>query len=69
MRRLWLAKSSEPLRVAWSWLGVDLDALDPTSVTVSREPDGRYFVSFAAEVPDPVPLAATGRSVWGWMWV
>jgi putative transposase len=61
--RLWLAKDSEPLRVAWSWPEVDLGTIDPTSVTVSREPDGRYFVSFAVEVPDPAPLPATGQMV------
>ena len=61
--QLWLAKASEPLPVVWSWPDVDLEALDPTSVTVSREPDGRYFVSFAAEVPDPALLPPTGRAV------
>ena len=47
--QLWLAKASEPLRVAWSWPDVDLAALDPTMVVVSREPDGRYFVSLAVD--------------------
>lgn len=61
--QLWLAKTSEPLRIAWSWLDLDLDTINPTSVTVSREPDGRYFVSFAVEVPDPVPLAPAGGAV------
>jgi putative transposase len=61
--QLWLAKATGPLRVAWSWPHVDLDTIGPTSVTVSREPDGRYFVSFAVEVPDPAPLPATGETV------
>jgi putative transposase len=30
-------------------------------VTVSRDPCGRWYVSFAVEVPDPDPLPATGR--------
>ena len=61
--QLWLAKTSEPLPVAWSWPDVDLDTVNPTSVTVSREPDGRYFVSFAAQVLDSPVLPSTGRSV------
>jgi putative transposase len=61
--QLWLAKDSEPLRIAWSWPHVDLDTINPTSVTVSREPDGRYFVSFAVDVPDPGPLPTTGEAV------
>ncbi len=59
--QLWLAKTSEPLRLAWSF-DVDLADLDPTMVVVSREPDGRYFASFAVEVDDPEPLAS-GESV------
>jgi putative transposase len=57
---LWLAKMTEPLRVTWTWPGIDPGALDPTSVTVARDPAGRWFVTFHAEVPDPAPLAATG---------
>jgi putative transposase len=37
--------------------------LDPTSVTVTRDPAGRWFVTFHADVPDPAPLPATGESV------
>ena len=47
----------------WSWPGVDVTALGPTTVTVSREPCGRWYVSFAAEVPDPVRLPAAGAVV------
>ena len=60
---LWLAKMSEPLRVVWTWPGTDLAALNPTSVTVARDPAGRWFVTFHAEVPDPEPLRATGDVV------
>lgn len=60
---LWLAKTTEPLRVAWSWPDVDLTALDPTMVVVAREPDGRWYVTFAVDVDDPTPLPATGVEV------
>jgi putative transposase len=60
---LWLAKSTGPLRVVWSWPQVDLAGLHPTTVVVSRETDGRWFVTFAVEQPDPVPVPATGRAV------
>ncbi len=57
---LWLAKMAEPLRVTWTWPGTELAALNPTSVTVTRDPAGRWFVTFHAEVPDPKPLPGTG---------
>ena len=60
---LWLAKTSAPLRVAWSWPDVDLAALDPTMVIVSCEPDGRWYVTFAVDVEDPAPLPVTGETV------
>ncbi len=47
----------------WTWPGIDLAALDPTSVTVTRDPAGRWFVTFHVEVPDPAPLPAAGESV------
>jgi len=58
---LWLAKTTEPLRLVWSWPDVDLAALNPSTVTVSREPDGRWFVSLAADVDNPeAPEPASG---------
>jgi putative transposase len=60
---LWLAKTAAPLRVIWTWPGIDVTLLDPTSVTVTRDPAGRWFVTFHADVPDPAPLPATGESV------
>lgn len=60
---LWLAKTTAPLRLAWSWPEVDLATLDPTTVVVSCEPDGRWFVTFAVDQPDPAPLPATGESI------
>lgn len=60
---LWLAKTSSPLKVAWSWPDIDMTSIDPTMVVVSCEPDGRWFVSFAVDQPDPAPKPATGQSV------
>lgn len=57
--RLVLAKmGGVPLKVAWSRR---LPA-EPSSVTVSRHPSGRYFVSFVVDVNVPA-VAKTGESV------
>ncbi|MFS8097345.1 transposase [Lentzea alba] len=53
--RLALAKIGE-VRVRWSR---SLPS-EPSSVTVIREPDGHYYVSFVVEVA-PAPLPPTGR--------
>jgi putative transposase len=37
--------------------------IDPSTVTVSRDPCGRWYVSLAVDVPSPEPLPATGRAV------
>jgi putative transposase len=60
---LHLAKLTGPLSFVWSWPDVDVTALDPSTVTVSRDPDGRRYVSFAVDVAEPVPLPSTGHSV------
>ena len=39
---LTLAKTTSPLRELWSWPGIDPATLDPRTVTVSREPCGRW---------------------------
>ena len=52
-----------PLVFTWSWPDVDPASIDPTTVTVSRDPCGRWYVSFAASVPDPGQFPATGRVV------
>ncbi|TCN47322.1 helix-turn-helix protein [Rhodococcus sp. SMB37] len=52
---LWLAKTTAPMKVAWSWPDIDLATLDPTMVIVSREADGRWFVTFAVDTTDPAP--------------
>jgi putative transposase len=61
--RLQLAKTSAPLRLVWSWPKVDPATLDPTTVTVSRDPDGRWYATLHVQADDPMPLPATGRAV------
>jgi putative transposase len=61
--QLTVAKTSAPLRFVWSWPDIDPAALDPTTVTVSRDPDGRWFVVLHADVAGSGPLPATGRTV------
>ena len=58
-----LAKTATPLRYVWSWPDIEAAGLDPTSVTVARDPAGRWFVTFHVELPSPAPLAAEGRNV------
>ena len=60
---LWLAKTAAPLRFVWSWPDTDAAALDPTMVIVSREPDGRWYVTFMIDGDCPEPLPQTGRAV------
>jgi putative transposase len=52
-----------PLALTWSWPGIDPATIDPTTVTVSRDPCGRWYVSLAVDVPQPEPLPVTGRVI------
>jgi putative transposase len=62
--RLYLAKMMDaPLEVVWSWPDVDPASIEPTSVTVSREPCGRWYVSLAVQVSDPEPMPSTRTAV------
>ncbi|MGW4425833.1 RNA-guided endonuclease InsQ/TnpB family protein [Streptosporangium sp. NPDC004631] len=61
--RLFLAKTAAPLAFTWSWPGIDPATINPTTVTVSRDPCGRWYVSFAADVEDPEQAPATGAAV------
>jgi putative transposase len=61
--QLTLAKTSAPLRFVWSWPDIDPATLDPSTVTVCRDPAGRWFIVLHAEVPGPAPLPATGQNV------
>ena len=58
-----LAKTSAPLRFIWSWPDVDVASLNPTMVVVSREPDGRWYVTFAIDADAPDPLEPAGHAV------
>jgi putative transposase len=60
---LHLAKMSAPLRYVWSWPGTDVTTLDPAMVIVSREPDGRWYVTFTIDTDAPQPLQQTGHAV------
>ncbi len=60
--QLFLAKMDAPLVFAWSWPDVDPASIDPATVTVSRDPCGRWYVSFAVDAADPGQLPATGRA-------
>lgn len=58
-----LAKIDGLLRITWSWPEVAVTSLDPTMVVVSREPDGRWYVTFAIDAALPEPLPPAGRVV------
>ena len=58
-----LAKTDAMLRFVWSWPEVDVTALNPAMVIVSREPDGRWYVTFTIDASDPESLKETGRAV------
>src|SRR5436189_204727 len=53
--------------VVWTrtlaWPDTDLASIAPTTVTVSRAPCGRWYVSFAVDVPDPGQLPGTGAVI------
>jgi putative transposase len=61
--RLFLAKMTAPLTFTWSWPGVDPAGIDQSTVTVSRDPCGRWYVSFTVDVADPEQLPAAGAMV------
>jgi putative transposase len=61
--RLHLAKQDAPLTFVWSWPDIDPATLDPSTVTVSRDPDGRWYMSLMVDVPDPEQAAPTGAVV------
>ena len=59
------AKTSAPLRFVWSWPDVDVTILNPAMVVVSREPDGRWYVTFTIDTADPDLLPDAGHAVGG----
>jgi putative transposase len=58
-----VAKTAGPLQFVWSWPDVDVARLDPTMVVVSREPDGRWYVSLCIDGENPDPLELAGHAV------
>ena len=52
-----------PLQFVWSSPDADPAALDPATVTVSRDPCGRWYVSLAIDAAGPEQLPATGAVV------
>ncbi len=58
-----LAKMAVPVRFVWSWPDVDITGLDPAMVIVSRESDGRWYLTFTIDTGPPGPLEQTGRAV------
>ncbi|MFI5554011.1 RNA-guided endonuclease InsQ/TnpB family protein [Streptomyces sp. NPDC051738] len=58
---LTLAKMAEPLDIVWS--RPLPEGASPSTVTVSRDGAGRWFVSLLCEDPSVKPLAATGTAV------
>jgi putative transposase len=61
--QLWLAKMRAPLSLIWSWPEVDPATLALSSVTLSRDPDGRWYATLQVVLADPVRLPPTGRAV------
>ncbi|WP_182545370.1 RNA-guided endonuclease InsQ/TnpB family protein [Halosaccharopolyspora lacisalsi] len=61
--QLFLAKQTTPLRFVWSWPEVDPTTINPTMVVVSREPDGRWYVTFAVDTDEPEPQPPTGEAI------
>jgi putative transposase len=56
-----LAKMSEPLRIVWS--RPLPEGTKPSTVTVSQDSAGRWFVSLLCEDPSVKPLPATGQAI------
>src|SRR5207244_6948303 len=47
----------------WTWPDAYGGTLDPTMVVVSREPDDRWYVTFAVDIDAPAPLEKTGHTI------
>jgi putative transposase len=57
---LYLAKMATPLKFVRTWPEVDVAALAPAMVIISREPDGRWYVTFTLDTDAPQPGHAIG---------
>ncbi|MEV6975560.1 RNA-guided endonuclease TnpB family protein [Kitasatospora sp. NPDC093806] len=58
-----LAKTTAPLSFVWSFDGVELASLDPTMVVISRDPDGRWYVTFAVDTEAPAAAEPVGHGI------
>ncbi|WP_203794617.1 RNA-guided endonuclease InsQ/TnpB family protein, partial [Actinoplanes derwentensis] len=61
--QVFMAKTAGPLRLAWSWPGVDLATLDPTMVIISRDTDGRWYATLAVDTDQPAPFNPAGHEI------
>ena len=61
--QLWMAKTTAPLEFVWSFDEVDLSTLNPTMVVVSRDPDSRWYVTFAVDTDAPEALPTAGHAI------
>jgi putative transposase len=57
-----LAKTPGMLAFVWSWPEINAGTLEPTMVVVSREPDGRWYVTFAIDAGTAAPLPPGARA-------
>jgi putative transposase len=61
--QLFLAKQTGPLRFVWSWTEIDPGTIIPSTVTVTHDADGRWYVTFQLDIADPQPMPKTGNAV------
>jgi putative transposase len=57
-----LARIGAPVKFVWSWPDIDVTALNPSMVIVSREPDGRWYLTFTIDGDAPERLPEAGRA-------
>ncbi|MEV0401779.1 RNA-guided endonuclease TnpB family protein [Actinoallomurus sp. NPDC050550] len=60
---LYMAKTRAPLWFVWSFEDVDLPTLNPTMVVISRDTDGRWYVTFAVDTDAPEPMDTAGHAI------
>ncbi|MCO6010652.1 transposase [Actinoallomurus purpureus] len=58
-----MAKTATPLRFVWSFDDVEVSTLNPTMVVISRDPDGRWYVTFAIDTDAPDPIDEAGHAI------
>ncbi|MEV0400821.1 RNA-guided endonuclease TnpB family protein [Actinoallomurus sp. NPDC050550] len=60
---LYIAKTTTPLRFVWSFDDVEVSTLNPTMAVISRDPDGRWYVTFAIDTDAPEPMDEAGHAI------